>query len=118
MEPSGDFTSWGLFALGIVLLIVILMRRSYRYYGRKGRREKPIKEQFSARGPNKDLPLVDAPPDLIRWQVEMHDTARDLKAELDSKISALRAVTKMANEASQRLEAAIHRTQEMHLHVD
>jgi hypothetical protein len=37
----------------------------------------------------------------------MHETARHLKAELDSKMSALQAILRIASEASARLEAAI-----------
>lgn len=37
----------------------------------------------------KDQPLRHAPADIERWQVEMHDLARDLKGELDTKIAVL-----------------------------
>ena len=60
-----------------------------------------------------DTPLLDAPPDLLRWQVEMHETARHLKAELDSKMGALQAITRIASEESARLEAAIARAERL-----
>ena len=55
----------------------------------------------------RDLPLLDAPASVMRWQVEMHETARDLKGEIDSKLSALQALIRVADEESCRLERAI-----------
>lgn len=43
----------------------------------------------------------------MRWEVEMHDTARELKAELDSKMSALMSLVRTAREEQERLEHLI-----------
>ncbi len=43
----------------------------------------------------------------MRWEVEMHDTARELKAELDSKISALMSLVRTAREEQERLTQLI-----------
>ena len=51
--------------------------------------------------------LSDAPTDVLRWHVELHDTARDLKAELDSKITALQVLIRMAGHEAARLERLI-----------
>jgi hypothetical protein len=59
------------------------------------------------------LPLVDAPAEFTRWQVEMHETARDLKAELDSKIGVLQALVAMARKETQRLESLMHEAREV-----
>jgi hypothetical protein len=40
----------------------------------------------------------------------MHETARDLKAEIDSKLLALQALVNVAREERERLEAVIERT--------
>jgi hypothetical protein len=53
----------------------------------------------------------EAPVDYLRWQVEMHETARELKGELDSKLAALQALVIMARQESERLEAALARLQ-------
>jgi hypothetical protein len=109
-----NITSWLMFSAGIVLLTLILLKRWYRYYGRRGRKattDKPAVYDFAR---HESRPL-DSPPELLRWQVEMHDTARDLKAELDSKMSVLQALVQIAREERQRLEAAIHRAHQLGL---
>jgi len=49
---------------------------------------------------------LDLPPEGHRWEVQMHETARDLSAQLDSKMSALQALIADADRAAARLEAA------------
>ena len=96
---------------GLALLTIILLRRSYRYFGRRKRNEGPMVKL--PRGGEKRQPLIDAPPDILRWQVEMQDTARDLKAELDSKMAALGHLVRSAETAVQRLEETIARTKKL-----
>jgi hypothetical protein len=48
----------------------------------------------------------DATSEMDRWEVEMHETARKLKAQLDSKMRALQALIADADRAASRLEAA------------
>ena len=50
---------------------------------------------------------LDAPPEVLRWEVEMHETARELSAQLDSKMGALQALIREADRAAARLEAAV-----------
>ncbi len=103
--------SWGMFGAGVLMLIFLLMRRSRRYLGKtKKQKASPRRKLDDAR---QATPLLDAPPEILRWQVEMHETARDLKAELDSKMSALQAITRIASEESARLEAAIARAEQL-----
>lgn len=103
--------SWGLFAFGVLMVIFMLTRRSRRYLS-KTRREQnqPVTRLVE---PNRDRALVDAPREVLRWQVEMHETARDLKAELDSKMGALQALVRQASAESARLEAAIQRAERL-----
>ena len=44
-----------------------------------------------------------APGEVLRWQVELHDLARELKAELDSKLIAVRTVTRSYDNAKSQL---------------
>lgn len=107
-------TSSALLGLGLLLIIAILLRRSYRYYRDKDNPNAILDERRAGRcQPRKQTPLIDAPPEIVRWQIEMHETARDLKAELDSKMSALQALVGMAQQASDRLEAVIARAAEL-----
>jgi len=42
-----------------------------------------------------------------RWQVEMHDLSRELRAQLDNKIVILERLVREAEQQSARLEAAL-----------
>lgn len=48
-----------------------------------------------------------APAEVLRWQVELHDLGRELKAELDSKLVAVGAMTKSYDQAARRLAEMI-----------
>ena len=50
---------------------------------------------------------VGLPAEAMKWEVEMHETARDLSAQLDSKMSALAHLIRDADLASARLEMAL-----------
>lgn len=60
-------------------------------------------------GAGRDQAFSDAPPELLRWQVEMHETARDLKAEIDTKLISLQAIISLARDERARLEEVISR---------
>ena len=47
------------------------------------------------------------PDDLARWDVEMHETARQLSAQLDAKLSLLQSLIAEADRAAARLENAL-----------
>ena len=49
--------------------------------------------------------------DLARWEVQMHETARELSAQLDAKLSLLQSLTAEADRAAERLEEALARVQ-------
>lgn len=104
-------TSWGMFSAGVLLMIFFLVKRSRRYVRRtrRGTHDKhtPLVE------PDRDAALLDAPREVLRWQVGMHDTARELKAELDSKIGVLQATMRLAREESERLEAVVRRAEQL-----
>jgi len=108
-------TSTLMFFLGVTLMTAILLRRSFRYYRRRRGRtpDRPLRTAAANREVNREQPLMDAPPEVLRWQVEMHETARDLKAELNSKMSALQVLIQMATEASDRLQATIDRAERL-----
>lgn len=61
---------------------------------------------------SRDSALSDAPANVLRWHVELHDTARDLKAELDSKLAAIQAATIAAEKATQEARAALKQLHE------
>lgn len=103
----------GMFLAGVALLTIICLRKWYRHYGKRARLRRQRRENKRPRDQKSNSqPLLDAPTDVLRWQVEMHDLSRDLKAELDSKIAALQAVIAMARRESERLESLLRQAKE------
>jgi hypothetical protein len=47
--------------------------------------------------------------DLAKWEVQMHETARELSAQIDAKLSLLQSLTAEADRAAQRLEELLDR---------
>jgi hypothetical protein len=92
--------------LAMGLLIMLLWRRSNRYFGRGGKAHEPP-YRVSNLQDDRDLALADAPPELTRWQVEMYELSREMKGELDTKMALLQILIRKANEASDRLERAV-----------
>ncbi len=56
-----------------------------------------------------------APPEVLRWQVELHDMARELKAELDSKMLAVTALARSYEQASKRLSDMIRLAEQVEI---
>ena len=69
-------------------------------------------EQFSG------TQSLGAPNEVLKWQVELHDLGRDIKAELDSKILAVRSVTQQYDEAASRLADLIRLADDETLHAE
>ena len=100
-----------LILVALAVIILSLLIRWYRYYSRHKGSDAVIVR--TARPPRKqEDPYRGAPPDVARWQVAMHETARDLSAQLDSKMSALQALIADADRAAKRLEAAKRKSPE------
>lgn len=115
-------SDWMLCA-GIALLCAVGLRKWYRQYGGPARRKRARRElkassqtkssaQGKGSGKSRSQRLLDAPTDVVRWQVEMHELARDLKAEIDTKITVLQQVTLRAHHESERLEQLLHQLEE------
>lgn len=56
-----------------------------------------------------------APTEVLRWQVELHDLGRELKAELDSKLLAVRAMANSYDQATRRLAEMIRLAEQVQL---
>ena len=96
-----------LFALiALTMTIGWLLWRSHRYLARQEKGWSPP-ARTSRRQPHAKGPSLDAPDDVIRWEVQMHETARDLSGQLDSKMAALAHLIGEADRAAGRLEAAL-----------
>ena len=105
-------TNWPLygFAFGVAMAVGILLRRSRKFFSAKARWQReqqsvpaamvePVKR--AAAPTNLDKPIS-----AQRWEVEMHEIARELMAQMDSKMIALQHLVRDADAAAARLEAA------------
>lgn len=110
--PSLDASTCFL-AAGVALAVYVLLRPRRAAAPRPSRR--PL---GSGRlGKPSDVATAERPSELLHWQVEMHDTASQLKGELDCKLSALQALVILAQRESDRLEGAIRRAEQFDIPV-
>ena len=94
------------FLAGLAILCWVLLRRSFRYFGRRPKQQATV-VRASRPGAFEGTSRLSTPPDeLARWEVQMHDLARRLSAQLDSKISVLESLVQEADRAAARLEDA------------
>jgi hypothetical protein len=75
---------------------------THLFFRRRGETKLDMKKLLPER--DRNSALADAPNEVLRWQVEMHETARELKAELDTKMRALHVLMRDADERIARLE--------------
>ncbi len=97
-----------MFAAGALLAIVILLKRSYRYFGRRSRSGYITRV---ARPDTKANPVDGAKGsrDFDRWELRMQELMREHTARIDSKMLALQALIREADETIARLETAAKR---------
>jgi hypothetical protein len=99
-STSGEFRSNMMLVAGVGILIWVLLRRSHKSRVKRAHEDRAIAKQQRQLQSHRDsgAPTVDAPPEILRWQSSMFDLQRELKAELESKISVLQAVVRIADE--------------------
>jgi hypothetical protein len=94
-----------LLLLGAMLVIIaFLLFRSKRYFAR-------LQNAPPARFPIDESPARPSyeprPDSVAQWEVEMHDFAREISGQLDSKMSGLAQLIRESDRAAARLEAAV-----------
>jgi len=100
-----DGISTLLFASGVLLAILILLRRSLRHYRRMKRGESKKKARSPAAT---DPPAgLQAHDDFDRAEVRLHELSRELFAKLDSKMVAVAQLVRDADDRIARLEALL-----------
>jgi hypothetical protein len=101
-------TAQCIFLIGLALLIVILLVRSRRHFRQVTQYQVPRPDA----SPALRQPLQSAMPprDFEKWEVAMHDLARDLSGQLDSKIRVLELLIRESEKVAARLETALART--------
>jgi hypothetical protein len=113
-----ELSPWVAFGLGLLVLgwvmLRIIARQGQRRFERSPTKQLlDVKRDFDRRASRGDRALRDAPPETLRWQVEMHETARELQGQLESKIALLAATVRLAEEKIQELKTLIGQVEEM-----
>lgn len=90
----------------MAIMVAVLLLRSHRFGPRRGQARSAIAR---TRRPQPEHTEASAhpPAELVRWEVEMHELARGLSGQLDSKMSALECLIQEADRAAARLEKAL-----------
>jgi DNA-directed RNA polymerase specialized sigma24 family protein len=101
----------GLTLGALVLVIGWLLLRTHRYLARQKGSDSPL-VRLARLKQAKQGHHLDAPPEVARWEVQMHETARELSGQLDSKMRVLQALIAEADRAAARLEAAAAKSPE------
>jgi hypothetical protein len=94
-----------LFIIGVAMIALVLIRFLLRPKRAPHTYESPLKTE---RNPGH---MLDAPADIGHWEVEMHETARNLMGELNTKIAIVEQLVRDANAAAERLEKAVERAE-------
>ncbi|MGH7193752.1 MAG: hypothetical protein ACREJM_09495 [Candidatus Saccharimonadales bacterium] len=105
-----------LFLSGLGLVCAVLLFRTHRQLNTppKGRLS-PVSSWSKPQPKTPASHHLDQPRGAQRWEVEMHETARELRGQLDSKISVLQHLIRDAAAETARLEAAIDRAAKLDL---
>jgi hypothetical protein len=105
-----DSTATTLFLMGLMVVVVVVLRNF-----RSGTKKFSARShQHSTHAPTPGHHLA-PPPQLSRWEVQMHEMARDLSGQLDSKIAILEHLVRDAQHQADRLEAVIERARHLQL---
>ena len=95
--------STNLFLLGLTMLVVVLLR----WWIKASTRRRALDPAATAQGYRPPAHALDAPRDVSRWEVYMHELARDLSGTLDSKIAILERLLIEADQRIEKLEGIV-----------
>jgi flagellar biosynthesis/type III secretory pathway M-ring protein FliF/YscJ len=112
MVDFSSFQSQMMMLAGLVLLGWVLIRHQVRTRRRRHAQdlsERDLRRQLSKTDQPTGVPLATAPIETQRWQVEMFDLQRELKAELDMKIVVVQSLIRQADERIAALRANSNR---------
>jgi len=102
---------------GVALLTWILLKRSFRYFGRR-RNKNPLPLERQPRPAGKwDGVQRDALAQVERQKVEMHEMTRDLNGQLSSKIIILEKLISDSQRQIDRLEQLLDQTEQAQIPV-
>jgi hypothetical protein len=95
-----------LFIGALAITTWVLLMRSHRWFRRQPRNLPPV-EAYGRQESAARMPPVALPAEAAKWEVQMHEIARELSARLDSKMGALEHLIHEADRAAARLDRAV-----------
>jgi len=109
------------FAGGAAIVSFFLIRQSRRYFTRPSSSPSLESQRLSEPSPERppsddraaDSVIASRSLDMVPENVQLHETVRELMGELDSKMSAIQALIRLANDAAVRLESAVNRAERL-----
>jgi hypothetical protein len=104
--------NWAL-AAALAAACFLMLRGNWLRQKRTQETPDPQTIQHSFASKTREASAHHAPEDLLRWQVEMHELARDVKGEIDAKLMALQSLMIVADEHAQRLDSLLARTEKV-----
>lgn len=110
MELFADKTATTLCLAGVLLIALVVLRRSAKALG-GGRREGAAPRASSMRSAGSAGHHLDAPAEWVQWEVQMHELARDATAQLDTKLRLLAELIRQADQCAARLTEAVARAE-------
>lgn len=103
-----------LFLAGLALTCGVLLFRTHRQLAARPKSVLPPPASFSQPSvAPRSAHRLDSPAEIRRWEVELHDLARDVQAQLDTKIGIMQQLVRDAQYQAERLEAAVARASEI-----
>ncbi|MCG8449698.1 MAG: hypothetical protein MI725_08970 [Pirellulales bacterium] len=100
-----------MFLAGCALLTFILLRRSYRHFGKRRQSSSaPIERQHRPTG-KWDGAQRDALAQIERQKVEMHEMSRELNGQLNSKILVLENLISQSQRQIERMEQLLEQNE-------
>ena len=105
-------STYGLAAALAVVCLIVLRGNWFKQQRSKAADPDPDEIKRACAPKPRDLAFDTAPKDVLGWQVEMHEMARDLKGDIDTKLLALQTLMIVAREHCERLESLIARAEQ------
>ena len=100
-----------MFMAGCALLTVILLKRTYRHFGRRRKGNSAPIERVARPASKWDGAQRDALAVIERQKVEMHEMSRDLNGQLSSRIILLEQLIAQSQQQIDRMEQLIEKTE-------
>jgi hypothetical protein len=90
----------------LAIITWALMMRSHRWFRGQPHDQPPV-QSYGRRESVARTPSAPLPAEAAKWEIQMHEIARELSARLDSKMGILEHLIREADRAAARLDSAM-----------